>query len=77
MRLLAEAYDTEEKRSFYEYMLALEALKASLDGPTRPLCSARTRCWPSCLQTRENHAYCPGIELYPVLVFVRFTSNAC
>jgi membrane protease subunit HflC len=35
MRLLAEAYDTEDKRSFYEYMLALEALKASLDGPDK------------------------------------------
>jgi membrane protease subunit HflC len=32
MRLLAEAYDTGEKRAFYEYILALEALKASLDG---------------------------------------------
>ena len=32
MRILAEAYDTEDKRSFYEFTLALDALKASLDG---------------------------------------------
>ena len=32
MRLLAEAYDTEEKKDFYEFTLALEALKASLNG---------------------------------------------
>ena len=32
MRLLAEAYDTEDKQEFYEFMLALDALKASLDG---------------------------------------------
>jgi len=32
MRLLAEAYDTEEKREFYEFTLALEALKNSLNG---------------------------------------------
>ena len=32
MRLLAEAYDTEEKREFYEFILALDALKASLNG---------------------------------------------
>ena len=32
MRLLAEAYDTNEKKEFYEFTLALDALKASLDG---------------------------------------------
>ncbi len=32
MRLLAEAYNTGEKQSFYEFMLALDALKASLTG---------------------------------------------
>ena len=32
MRLLAEAYDTKEKQEFYEFTLALDALKASLDG---------------------------------------------
>ena len=32
MRLLAEAYDTADKKEFYEFTLALDALKASLDG---------------------------------------------
>ena len=32
MRLLAEAYDTADKREFYEFTLALDALKTSLDG---------------------------------------------
>ena len=32
MRLLAEAYDSPEKKEFYEFTLALDALKASLDG---------------------------------------------
>ncbi len=32
MRLLAAAYDTEEKKEFYEFTLALDALKASLTG---------------------------------------------
>ena len=32
MRILAEAYDTQEKKDFYEFILALEALKASLTG---------------------------------------------
>ncbi len=32
MRLLAEAYDTPEKQDFYEFMLALDALQASLTG---------------------------------------------
>ncbi len=32
MRLLAAAYDTSEKRDFYEFTLALDALKQSLTG---------------------------------------------
>ena len=32
MRLLAASYDTPEKKEFYEFTLALEALKASLNG---------------------------------------------
>ncbi|MDO5545457.1 MAG: protease modulator HflC [Eubacteriales bacterium] len=32
MRLLAEAYDTKDKQEFYEFTLALDALKSSLDG---------------------------------------------
>ncbi|MCD7755383.1 MAG: protease modulator HflC [Firmicutes bacterium] len=32
MRLLAEAYDTDDKKDFYEFYLALDALKASLTG---------------------------------------------
>ena len=32
MRLLAEAYGTADKREFYEFTLALDALKTSLDG---------------------------------------------
>ena len=32
MRLLAEAYDTDAKKQFYEFTLALDALKASLTG---------------------------------------------
>lgn len=32
MRLLAEAYNTDDKKEFYEFMRALEALKASLSG---------------------------------------------
>ena len=32
MRLLAEAYDSKDEKDFYEFTLALEALKASLDG---------------------------------------------
>ena len=32
MRLLAEAYDTADKKDFYEFTLALDALKASLKG---------------------------------------------
>ena len=32
MRLLAEAYNTEEKQDFYQFILALDALKRSLTG---------------------------------------------
>lgn len=32
MRLLAEAYDTPDKKDFYEFTLAMDALKASLNG---------------------------------------------
>ena len=32
MRLLAEAYNTDDKKDFYEFTRALEALKASLTG---------------------------------------------
>ena len=32
MRLLAEAYNSPDKKNFYEFTMALDALKASLDG---------------------------------------------
>ena len=32
MRMLAEAYDNRDKQEFYEFTLALEALKQSLNG---------------------------------------------
>ncbi len=32
MRMLAEAYNSDEKKDFYEFILALDALKASLTG---------------------------------------------
>ena len=32
MRMLAEAYDSRDKQDFYEFTLALDALKASLNG---------------------------------------------
>jgi membrane protease subunit HflC len=32
MRLLAEAYDSADKKDFYEFTLALDALKQSLNG---------------------------------------------
>ena len=32
MRLLAEAYDSKDKQEFYEFTLALDALKSSLNG---------------------------------------------
>jgi len=32
MRMLADAYDTDDKKDFYEFTLGLDALKASLDA---------------------------------------------
>ena len=32
MKMLAQAYDTEDKKDFYAFTLALDALKSSLDG---------------------------------------------
>ncbi len=32
MRMLAAAYDTDDKKDFYEFTLALDALTASLKG---------------------------------------------
>ncbi len=37
MRLLADAYDTEDKKEFYEFTRALEALKASLSGDEKTI----------------------------------------
>ena len=37
MRLLAEAYDTADKKDFYEFTLALDALKASLNGDEKTI----------------------------------------
>ena len=37
MRLLAEAYDTADKKEFYEFTLALDALKASLNGDEKTI----------------------------------------
>ena len=37
MRLLAEAYDTEDKKDFYEFILALDALKQSLTGEEKTI----------------------------------------
>jgi len=37
MRMLAEAYNTEDKRDFYEYIMALDALKASLEGSNKTI----------------------------------------
>ncbi len=41
MRMLAQAYNTDDKRDFYEYMLALDALKASLDGSNKTVILGR------------------------------------
>ena len=41
MRMLAEAYNSDDKRSFYEYMLALDALKASLQGNNKTVVLGR------------------------------------
>ena len=35
MRILAAAYDTQEKKDFYEFILSLDALKASLTGDNK------------------------------------------
>ena len=32
MRMLAAAYDSDDKKAFYEFTLALDALKSSLTG---------------------------------------------
>ena len=37
MRLLAEAYNSKEKQEFYEFILALDALKASLTGEDKTI----------------------------------------
>lgn len=37
MRLLAEAYDTADKKEFYEFTLALDALKKSLTGSEKTI----------------------------------------
>ena len=37
MRLLAEAYNTKDKQDFYEFILALDALKASLTGEEKTI----------------------------------------
>ena len=37
MRILAEAYNTQEKKDFYEFILALDALKASLNGEDKTI----------------------------------------
>ena len=37
MRLLAEAYNSKDKQEFYEFILALDALKASLTGSDKTI----------------------------------------
>ena len=37
MRLLAEAYNSQDKQDFYEFILALDALKASLTGENKTI----------------------------------------
>jgi membrane protease subunit HflC len=37
MRLLAEAYNSQEKKEFYEFTLALDALKQSLTGKEKTI----------------------------------------
>ncbi len=41
MRMLAKAYDTPEKREFYEFMLKIDALKASLSGAEKTIILSR------------------------------------
>lgn len=35
MRMLADAYNTDEKKSFYEFVIAIDTLKASLTGENK------------------------------------------
>jgi len=37
MRMLAEAYDSQEKKDFYEFTLALDALQQSLTGDEKTI----------------------------------------
>jgi len=37
MRMLAAAYDTDDKKDFYQFTLALDALKKSLDGSKKTI----------------------------------------
>ena len=37
MRMLAEAYDTQDKKEFYEFILALDALQDSLTGDAKTI----------------------------------------
>ncbi len=37
MKLIAEAYDTQDKRDFYEFQLALETLKKSFNGKDKTI----------------------------------------
>jgi membrane protease subunit HflC len=37
MRMLADAYNSDDKRNFYEYILALDAMKASLNGTNKTI----------------------------------------
>ena len=37
MRLLAEAFNTEDKQDFYQFTIALDALKASLNGDEKTI----------------------------------------
>ena len=37
MRMLADAYNTEDKKDFYEFILALDALKQSLNGSEKTI----------------------------------------
>ena len=37
MRRLADAYDTQDKKDFYEFVMALDALKASLSGDQKTI----------------------------------------
>lgn len=41
MQMLAKAYNTPEKQEFYEFTLALDALKATLDGDEKTIILSR------------------------------------